>query len=132
MPEEFSFPVVSLLLREKLLGNRFYARRTYDLSLRLSLFVCALCFGAFDAPPVFHYLCLSPLSSSWLDHLCISTADPGSPPAAAAAVGCLWRIRVRTPSSAAEAKDFNYWSPRPERLDPTRPHQSWQWYKCTG
>lgn len=27
-------------------------RRTYDLSLRLSLSVCALCLGAFDVPPL--------------------------------------------------------------------------------
>lgn len=100
---------------------------TYDLSLHLSVCVCPLlwCFGC----PLLVLHCLvpplSPLSLSWLAHVCVSTADPGSPPAAAAtAAGRLGRFRA--PSAGAGTQDLSSRWPGPERPGPARPHQSWQ------
>lgn len=108
--------------REKVI----FKRRTYVLSLRLPLFLCVLCFGAFWCPSSSSAIFVSvlPLSLSWLAHLCVSTADSGSPPAAAPTAGCLWRLGVWSSSSAVGSPEL--WRPGPERNDPIRPHQSRQ------
>lgn len=108
-------------------------RDLWSLFAPFSVCVCPLPWCFWCPSPVLHCVCLwcpsmSSLSLSWLAHLCISTADPGSPSATAAAVGCLWRFR--TPAFAVGPEDL---SPcRPERHGPARPYQGWQQCEHTG
>lgn len=117
----------SAVLKRQTIGKRLY------LNVGLMFSLCAsLSFCVFFALVLFDVLSSSsatfvsvlPVSLSWLAHLCVSTADSGSPPAAAAAAGCLWRLGVWSSSSAVGSPEL--WRPGPERNDPTRPHQSRQ------